>query len=94
MTGKTQLLKGRRKQMSKWHGGKGSKPRPIKDMKKFDSEWDRIFNKEKKDLNYESDNPLERPFEPSAVDDAADVMSKYAHPAYTRYPHLKKIIKE
>ena len=80
--------------MSKWHGGKGSKPRPIKDMKKFDSEWDRIFNKEKKDLNYESDNPLERPFEPSAVDDAADVMSKYAHPAYTRYPHLKKIIKE
>ena len=110
MTGKTQLLKGRRKQMSKWHGGKGSKPRPIKDMKKFDSEWDRIFNKEKKDLNYESDNPLERPFEPSppsAVDDAADVMckytndgnsaehfGKYAHPAYTRYPHLKKIIKE
>ena len=28
---------------------------------------------------------------PSAVDDAADVMSKYAHPAYTRYPHLKDL---
>lgn len=57
--------------------------------KAYDEGWDRIFNKEKKDLNYESDNPLERPYEPSAVDDAADVMSKYSHPVYTRYPHLK-----
>ena len=76
--------------MSKWHGGKGSKRRP-EDTKKFNDNWDRIFNKENKDLNYESDNPLERPYEPSAVDDAADVMSKYAHPAYTRYPHLKEL---
>jgi len=59
--------------MSKWHGGKGSKRRP-EDTKKFNENWDKIFNKE-----------------PSAVDDAADVMSKYAHPAYTRYPHLKEL---
>ena len=76
--------------MSKWHGGKGSKRRP-EDTKKFNDNWDKIFNKENKDLNYESDNPLERPYEPSAVDDAADVMSKYTHPAYTRYPHLKEL---
>lgn len=48
----------------------------MSNKKKFDSEWDRIFNKK-----------------PSAVDDAADVMSKYAHPAYTRYPHLKDLEK-
>ena len=31
--------------MSKWHGGKGSKPRPIKDLKQFDDNWDAIFGK-------------------------------------------------
>tara|TARA_B100000902_G_C27290095_1_gene906616 strand:- start:394 stop:549 length:156 start_codon:yes stop_codon:yes gene_type:complete len=31
----------------KWHGGKGSKPRPVKDKNTFDSEWDRIFKKPK-----------------------------------------------
>ncbi len=31
----------------KWHGGKGDKPRPIKDKDEFDSEWDRIFKKSK-----------------------------------------------
>ena len=33
--------------------GKGDKPRPIKDRKKFDENFDRIFNqrKEKKDGN-------------------------------------------
>ena len=47
--------------------GKGSKRRPIDpkvERKVFEDNWDRIFNKERKDLNYESDNPLERPFEP------------------------------
>jgi hypothetical protein len=29
--------------MSKWHGGKGSSPRPT-DKKKFDENWDKIFN--------------------------------------------------
>lgn len=44
--------------------GKGSKPRPIEvDRKTFESNWDRIFNKENKDLAYESDNPLERPYD-------------------------------
>lgn len=31
--------------MSSWHGGKGSKPRPVDNQKKFDDNWDRIFNK-------------------------------------------------
>jgi len=39
--------------MSKWHGGKGSKRRP-EDTKKFNDNWDRIFNKDKK----ESDRPV------------------------------------
>ena len=46
---------------------KGSKRRPIDpkiERKVFEDNWDRIFNKDKQDLNYESDNPLERPFEP------------------------------
>lgn len=32
----------------KWHGGKGSKPRPIDDHKQFKDNWDHIFNKPKK----------------------------------------------
>lgn len=28
-----------------WEGGKGSKPRPISDRKKFEDNWDRIFGK-------------------------------------------------
>ena len=32
------------------HGGKGSKPRPIEDKKKFEDNWDKIFgSKEKQD---------------------------------------------
>jgi hypothetical protein len=30
----------------KWHGGKGSKPRPS-DKEKFDEGWDRIFGPKK-----------------------------------------------
>ena len=31
-----------------WHGGKGSKPRPLSvDQKTFDNRWDMIFKKEK-----------------------------------------------
>jgi hypothetical protein len=33
---------------NKWHGGKGSAPRPV-DKKKFDENWERIFGK--KDSN-------------------------------------------
>lgn len=42
---------------------KGSKQRPT-DTAKYSANWDRIFNKDKADLNFESDNPLERPYEP------------------------------
>ena len=31
--------------MSKWHGGKGSNPRPIRDRKQFEDNWDKIFSK-------------------------------------------------
>lgn len=33
--------------MSKWHGGKGSKPRPIYNRDKYLDNWDKIFKKEK-----------------------------------------------
>jgi hypothetical protein len=35
--------------MSNWHGGKGSKPRPVEDRKKFEDNWDAIFGKKKDD---------------------------------------------
>jgi hypothetical protein len=45
--------------------GKGDKRRPsLVPDQQISNNWDRIFNKENKDLKYESDNPLERPFEP------------------------------
>lgn len=31
--------------MSQWHGGKGSKPRPIKNRDEFNNNWDQIFKK-------------------------------------------------
>ncbi len=34
--------------MTNWHGGKGSKRRK-EDKKKIDANWDRIFNKKKKE---------------------------------------------
>ena len=47
--------------------GKGDKRRPQRvDNKTFDSNWDRIFGNKNRDLKYESDNPLERPFEPNS----------------------------
>lgn len=30
--------------MSQWHGGKGSKPRKNANQKKFEDNWDAIFN--------------------------------------------------
>lgn len=32
---------------SKWHGGKGSKYRDIKNKEEFDANWDRIFARKK-----------------------------------------------
>ena len=37
--------------MSKWHGGKGSRERPIKDREKFNNNWDNIFKKKDKKKN-------------------------------------------
>jgi len=33
--------------MNQWHGGKGSKPRPIKNQKEFEDNWDKIFGRKK-----------------------------------------------
>lgn len=55
--------------MTKWHGGKGSAPRPVSVPKAiWDENWERVFGSKDKDLNYESDNPLERPCEPPIKD--------------------------
>ena len=44
--------------------GKGSKQRPLTvDRKQFENNWDKIFAASDRDLEYESDNPLERPIE-------------------------------
>jgi len=49
--------------MSQWHGGKGSAPRPRNvDKKTWEENWERIFGKKDADAEYESDNPLERPY--------------------------------
>lgn len=46
-----------------WAGGKGSKQRKVGDQKKFESNWDAIFDKKDK---------------PSAVDDCAKVTAENA----------------
>jgi len=74
--------------MSKWHGGKGSKRRP-EDKKKFDSEWDRIFGKKKEQPKPERANW----YGEADVDEDEESSSEFAHPAYTRYPHLKDLEK-
>jgi len=44
----------------KWHGGKGSKPRPLSDRKQFEDNWDKIFgNKENKSEEENEINPRE-----------------------------------
>jgi hypothetical protein len=44
----------------KWHGGKGSKPRPVSDRKQFEDNWDKIFgNKENKPEEEKEVNPRE-----------------------------------
>ena len=42
--------------MSKWHGGKGDKARPIQDRKQFESNWDRIFGNKNERVNNEQTN--------------------------------------
>jgi len=39
--------------MSSWHGGKGSKPRPVEDRKQFEDNWDKIFRKKPQDPHNE-----------------------------------------
>ena len=45
---------------------KGSKRRPTNESE-YTKNWDRIFNKDNANLAYESDNPLERPYNPPPV---------------------------
>jgi len=41
--------------MSKWHGGKGSKQRPVQDRKQFEDNWDKIFGKKDGDKQKQPD---------------------------------------
>lgn len=50
--------------------GKGDKYRKV-DYGRYRDNWDKIFNKDKQDLAYESDNPLERPYEPEEINEAS-----------------------
>ena len=43
-----------------WDGGKGSKPRPIEDRKKFEDNWDKIFGDRKSTRLNSSHIPLSR----------------------------------
>ena len=47
--------------MSKWHGGKGSKPRPIEDRKQFENNWDAIFAPKDKKNAKDSDSKVHIP---------------------------------
>jgi hypothetical protein len=47
-----------------WHGGKGSKPRPIPDRQQFEDNWDQIFRKPKPEKPNE---PKEKPNSNSTV---------------------------
>ena len=49
--------------------------------KAYDNGWDRIFGKKKKD------EPVEE--RANWYGEADKLDSEFAHPAYTRYPHLK-----
>lgn len=63
--------------------GKGSKQRPLgknTSQKQFDDNWDRIFGKNKPSHD--------------AMEVIHTVTSEFAHPAYTRYPHLKELNKK
>ena len=51
--------------------GKGDTYRKV-EYGKYRNNWDKIFNKEKKDLSYESDNPLERPYEPEEINETSE----------------------
>lgn len=65
--------------------------------KAYDDGWDRIFGKKKKELKpYSNDGNSAEHVEVRAnwygeadVDEDAELSSEFAHPAYTRYPHLK-----
>ena len=53
--------------------------------KAYDDGWDRIFGKKKEQPKPERANW----YGEADVDEDAESSSEFAHPAYTRYPHLK-----
>jgi hypothetical protein len=59
--------------------------------KAYDDGWDRIFGKKKKELKpYSNDgNSAEHVEERANWYGEPELSSEFAHPAYTRYPHLK-----
>ena len=56
------------KNTGKWHGGKGSAIRKTSKLDRYADNYERIFGKKSEIDPYESDNPLERPYEPKDDD--------------------------
>ena len=59
-----EYLETRTRMNNSWHGGKGSKPRPIPDRQQFEDNWDQIFRKPKPE---KQDDTEEKPNSNSTV---------------------------
>jgi hypothetical protein len=46
--------------MTQWHGGKGSKPRPIVDRQQYSDNWDKIFGKKEEVKEPEKTKPKKK----------------------------------
>ena len=59
--------------------------------KAYDDGWDRIFGKKKSKEAHAEEFNGERAnwYGYAETDEDAELNSEFAHPAYTRYPHLK-----
>lgn len=59
--------------------------------KAYDDGWDRIFGKKKTKEAHAEEFNGERAdwYGYSDTDEESELSSEFAHPAYTRYPHLK-----
>ena len=61
MVGTAYLVLRRTAMSNSWHGGKGSKPRPIEDKKRFEDNWDAIFAPKDKNNAKDSDSKVHTP---------------------------------
>ena len=65
-----------------WHGGKGSKPRPLSvDTKTFDSNWDLAFGKNKKTDTEQFDEQVVMKEEYYDLEETKDELEEYKRQA-------------